>query len=195
MTGSVYSVVELIGSSPISWEEAASNAIDEATHSISAQLRIAEVVEQDVLIDGGKIHAYRTKVRLSYKRASDVLARLEKAKQGFQQLPIEEDLFVDETNPSGYLKLGRNPSPDSLNQLITANKLSLETFSNQFTVAFLRGVVSNLGADGSLAAHRSLTSGEQKGLNLLVALHNEWIPGSTSMAKGDIAKFVREYWE
>lgn len=73
MTGSVYSVVELIGSSPISWEEAASNAIDEATHSISAQLRIAEVVEQDVLIDGGKIHAYRTKVRLSYKRASDVL--------------------------------------------------------------------------------------------------------------------------
>ena len=71
MTGSVYSVVELIGSSPISWEEAAANAIDEATNSISAQLRIAEVVEQDVLIDGGKIHAYRTKLRLSYKRVSD----------------------------------------------------------------------------------------------------------------------------
>ena len=71
MAGSVYSVVELIGSSPVSWEEAAANAINEATSSISDQLRIAEVIEQDILIDDGKIHAFRTKVRLSYKRAGD----------------------------------------------------------------------------------------------------------------------------
>lgn len=71
MAGSVYSVIELIGSSPVSWEEAAANAINEATSSISDQLRIAEVIEQDILIDDGKIHAFRTKVRLSYKRAAD----------------------------------------------------------------------------------------------------------------------------
>ena len=71
MAGSVYSVIELIGSSPVSWEEAAANAINEATSSISDQLRIAEVIEQDILIDDGKIHAFRTKVRLSYKRSAD----------------------------------------------------------------------------------------------------------------------------
>ena len=71
MTGSVYSVVELIGSSPVSWEEAASNAINEAITSISDDLRIAEVIEQDVLIDGGSVVAYRSKVRLSYKRTPD----------------------------------------------------------------------------------------------------------------------------
>jgi dodecin len=71
VSGSVYSVIELIGSSPNSWEEAASNAIAEATASISPDVRIAEVIEQDILIDAGKIHAFRTKVRLSYKRPVD----------------------------------------------------------------------------------------------------------------------------
>jgi dodecin len=71
MSGSVYSVVELIGSSPVSWEEAAANAIDVATDSISDDVRIAEVIEQDVLIDGGRVLAYRSKIRLSYKRAAD----------------------------------------------------------------------------------------------------------------------------
>ncbi len=72
MAGSVYSVVDLIGSSPTSWEEAAANAIDEATSSISDDLRIAEVVEQDMLIDGGRVIAYRSKVRLSYKRSGEI---------------------------------------------------------------------------------------------------------------------------
>lgn len=71
MSGSVYSVVELIGSSSESWEEAASNAIDEATRSISDDVRIAEVIEQDVLIEDGRVLSYRSKVRLSYKRAGD----------------------------------------------------------------------------------------------------------------------------
>ena len=69
MSGSVYSVVELIGSSPSSWEEAASRAIEEASTTISDDVRIAEVIEQDVLIDGGRVLAYRSKVRLSYKRS------------------------------------------------------------------------------------------------------------------------------
>ena len=67
MSSSVYSVVELIGSSPESWEKAAANAIEEAARSIGSDLRVAEVVEMDVLIEEGKVLAYRSKVRLSYK--------------------------------------------------------------------------------------------------------------------------------
>lgn len=67
MSSSVYSVVELIGSSPESWEHATANAVTEAARTIGTDLRVAEVVEQDVLIEEGKIVAYRSKVRLSYK--------------------------------------------------------------------------------------------------------------------------------
>lgn len=67
MSGSVYNVVELIGSSPESWEQATANAVEEAARSVGSDLRVAEVIEQDVLIENGKILAYRSKVRLSYK--------------------------------------------------------------------------------------------------------------------------------
>jgi dodecin len=67
MSNSVYSVVELIGSSPDSWEKATANAIEEAARSIGSDLRVAEVVEMDVLIEEGKVLAFRSKVRLSYK--------------------------------------------------------------------------------------------------------------------------------
>ncbi len=67
MSSTVYSVVELIGSSPESWEQATSNAVEEAARSIGSDLRVAEVVEQDVLIESGRVVAYRSKVRLSYK--------------------------------------------------------------------------------------------------------------------------------
>jgi flavin-binding protein dodecin len=67
MSNSVYSVVELIGSSPDSWEKATANAIEEASRSIGSDLRVAEVVEMDVLIEEGKVLAFRSKVRLSYK--------------------------------------------------------------------------------------------------------------------------------
>jgi flavin-binding protein dodecin len=70
MSSSVYSVVELIGSSPESWEKATANAIEEAARSIGSDLRVAEVVEMDVLIEEGAILAYRSKVRLSYKPAA-----------------------------------------------------------------------------------------------------------------------------
>ena len=70
VSSSVYNVVELIGSSPDSWERATASAVEEAARTVGADLRVAEVVEQDVLIEGGAIVAYRTKVRLSYKTAA-----------------------------------------------------------------------------------------------------------------------------
>jgi len=66
MTDSVYQVIELIGSSSDSWEAAAQNAVRDAARSYQ-DLRVAEVVEMDVLIENGTIIAYRTKLRLSYK--------------------------------------------------------------------------------------------------------------------------------
>ena len=68
MTESVYRVVELIGSSTETWEQAARNAVKEAARSY-ADIRVAEVVEMDVMIEDGAIIAFRTKLRLSYKRA------------------------------------------------------------------------------------------------------------------------------
>ena len=65
---SVYRVVELIGSSAESWEQAAQNAVTQANKEY-ADLRVAEVIEMDVLIENGLIIAYRTKLRLSFKRA------------------------------------------------------------------------------------------------------------------------------
>lgn len=70
MNESVYHVVELIGSSSESWEQAARNAVTEA-NSTYADLRVAEVVEMDVLIEDGTIIAFRTKLRLSYKPSDD----------------------------------------------------------------------------------------------------------------------------
>lgn len=69
MNESVYHVVELIGSSSESWEQAARNAVQEAAGTYS-DLRVAEVVEMDVLIEDGAIIAFRTKLRLSYKGGS-----------------------------------------------------------------------------------------------------------------------------
>lgn len=66
-TGSVYNVIELIGSSDQSWEQATANAVAEAARAYS-DLRVAEVVELDVTIESGKVLSYRAKVRLSYKQ-------------------------------------------------------------------------------------------------------------------------------
>jgi flavin-binding protein dodecin len=63
---SVYKVIELIGTSPVSWEEAAKSAVDQASKTLK-DLRIAEVVTQDLKIEEGKVAAYRTKVRLSFR--------------------------------------------------------------------------------------------------------------------------------
>jgi flavin-binding protein dodecin len=67
MNDSTYRVIELIGSSADSWENAAQNAVCEASKAYR-DLRVAEVVEMDVLIENGAVIAYRTKLRLSYKQ-------------------------------------------------------------------------------------------------------------------------------
>ncbi len=66
MAESVYKVVELVGTSTESWEKAAKAAVDLAAKSLR-DLRVAEVVEQDIVIENGKVAAYRAKVKLSFK--------------------------------------------------------------------------------------------------------------------------------
>jgi len=63
---SVYKVIELVGTSTESWEKAAQQAVDQAAKTLR-DLRIAEVVEMDIQIDEGKVRAYRTKIKLSFK--------------------------------------------------------------------------------------------------------------------------------
>ena len=62
----VYKVIEVIGSSEKSWEDAAKIAVERAGKTLD-DLRIAEVISQDVKIEKGKITAYRTKLSLSFK--------------------------------------------------------------------------------------------------------------------------------
>jgi dodecin len=66
MAGSVYKIVELVGSSDSSWEEAARNAVETAGRSLK-DLRIAEVTKFDMTIENGKITSYRTRINLSFK--------------------------------------------------------------------------------------------------------------------------------
>ena len=66
MTESVYKVIELVGSSPTSWEEAAKNAVERAGQTLR-DLRVAEVTKLDMKIEGGKVTAFRTRVNLSFK--------------------------------------------------------------------------------------------------------------------------------
>ncbi len=63
---STYKVIELIGSSPTSWEDAAKRAVERAAQHLR-ELRVAEVVEMDMVITDGKVEAYRTKVKVSFK--------------------------------------------------------------------------------------------------------------------------------
>jgi flavin-binding protein dodecin len=65
-SGSVYDVIEVIGTSTESWEQAAVVAVETAAKTLR-DLRIAEVVEMDLQIDDGKVRAFRTKVKLSFK--------------------------------------------------------------------------------------------------------------------------------
>ena len=66
MAESVYKVIELVGTSSDSWEKAAKAAIERASQSLR-DLRVAEVVEQDLVIEKGKVEAFRTKLRVSFK--------------------------------------------------------------------------------------------------------------------------------
>ncbi|MBM4431691.1 MAG: dodecin domain-containing protein [Chloroflexi bacterium] len=66
MPSSVYKVIELIGTSSESWEKAAAVAVERASQTLR-DLRIAEVVEMDLQIENGKVLAYRTKIKVSFK--------------------------------------------------------------------------------------------------------------------------------
>jgi flavin-binding protein dodecin len=66
MAESVYKVVELVGTSTESWEKAAAAAVERAAKSLR-DLRVAEVVELDMLMSGNKVQAYRAKVKVSFK--------------------------------------------------------------------------------------------------------------------------------
>jgi dodecin len=66
MPESVYKVIELVGTSTESWERAARAAVERAAETLR-DLRIAEVVQQDIQIEEGRIIAYRAKVKLSFK--------------------------------------------------------------------------------------------------------------------------------
>ena len=70
MTESVYKVIELVGTSTESWEQAARAAVNMAAKSLR-DLRIAEIIELDMQIDDGNIVAYRAKVKLSFKFQRD----------------------------------------------------------------------------------------------------------------------------
>ena len=66
MSESVYKVIELVGSSPNSWEEAAKNAVETASKSLS-DLRVAEIGKLDMKVEGGRVTAFRARVNLSFK--------------------------------------------------------------------------------------------------------------------------------
>ncbi len=66
MSSSIYKVVEMVGTSPNSWDEAAKMAVERAGKSLR-DLRVAEVTANDLVIEGGKVTAYRTKLKLSFK--------------------------------------------------------------------------------------------------------------------------------
>ena len=66
MAESVYKVIELIGTSPDSWEKAATAAVTRAAKSLR-DLRVAEISQLDMKLENGKIEHYRAKVRLSFK--------------------------------------------------------------------------------------------------------------------------------
>jgi len=70
MPESIYKVIELVGTSPQSWEDAAKNAVETAARSLK-DLRVAEVGELDLKIENDKVVAYRAKVKLSFKYKAD----------------------------------------------------------------------------------------------------------------------------
>ena len=66
MEGSVYKIIEIVGTSPNSWEEAARNAVETASKTLE-DLRVAEVVKQDVTIEKGTVAQFRVRLNLSFK--------------------------------------------------------------------------------------------------------------------------------
>ncbi len=70
MAESVYKIIDLVGSSPDSWEDAARKAVETAGKSLR-DLRIAEITKLDMKIEGGKVAAFRSRVKLSFKYVTE----------------------------------------------------------------------------------------------------------------------------
>jgi flavin-binding protein dodecin len=66
MAGSVYKIIELVGTSDKSWEEAAKTAVETAGKTLE-DLRVAEVTKQDVTVENGKVTSYRIRMNISFK--------------------------------------------------------------------------------------------------------------------------------
>jgi len=66
MPNSVYKIIEIVGTSPKSWEDAAKTALETAGKTLD-DLRVAEVVKQDVTLENGKVSAYRVRLNISFK--------------------------------------------------------------------------------------------------------------------------------
>lgn len=66
MADSIYKVIELVGTSNVSWEDAAKKVVERAGKTLK-DLRVAEVAAQDLKIENGKVVAYRTKLRVSFR--------------------------------------------------------------------------------------------------------------------------------
>jgi flavin-binding protein dodecin len=69
MSESVYKIIDLVGSSPNSWEEAAKNAVETASKSLR-DLRVAEVDKLDMKVEDGKVTAFRARVKLSFVKST-----------------------------------------------------------------------------------------------------------------------------
>ncbi|MGE5310656.1 MAG: dodecin family protein [Nitrospirota bacterium] len=66
MPDSIYKVVQLVGTSTVSWEDAAKKVVDTASQSLR-DLRVAEITQLDLKVEDGKVVAYRARVNLSFK--------------------------------------------------------------------------------------------------------------------------------
>ncbi len=66
MASSTYKIIELVGTSDVSWEEAAKTAVETASESLR-DLRIAEVTRLDMMVTNGKVTSYRARVNVSFK--------------------------------------------------------------------------------------------------------------------------------
>jgi len=69
MSESTYKIIELVGTSSVSWEDAAKNAVETASKPLE-DLRIAEVTKLDMKVENGKVSTYRSRVSLSFKYKS-----------------------------------------------------------------------------------------------------------------------------
>lgn len=70
MSDSVYKIIELVGTSKTSWEDAAKNAVEKAGQKLK-DLRIAEVIRLDMAVEDGKVSHYRARINVSFKYHSE----------------------------------------------------------------------------------------------------------------------------